>query len=252
MTTLEQQIHALREQYHLNQTAGQSRVAIDDCRGIHERFSKFAERLKELQRQTTALAVLPADAPESMDLTEAFLDQRSKVEASVKSFVQVWRKNKNLARQDDALDNAQKALQHLTEQLSEKVDSCWKAWTEQLFNSCVVEKAILENQRDIPGLEKIYSEYVELQKKFITLARTVPSTVWPLEELMDLVVRMREVRDRMTLNLPENVKRFFMLLNQRRTSGCVSLSALDKDTFGWLLDNNMLDQFVVERSRKLF
>lgn len=252
MSSLEHKVYALREQFELNRSAGELRTAIDDCQEIYERFASLSERLVLLQRQSSSIAALPVDAPETLDLKEEFHGQISKALASLGGFFEVWRKNKQISRQDDSLENSRVALESLVVQLESKLDSCWKKWTEQLYSQCMVEKVILDSQREIPGSERIYDEYVELQGKFRSLAKQVPETVWPLRDLMDLKNRMEQIRGEMQLDLPENVKRFFKILNQRGRSAGVLLSEMDKDTFCWLLENDLLGQFSIERSRKLF
>ncbi|RCM97822.1 hypothetical protein PA17_01684 [Pseudomonas aeruginosa] len=252
MSSLEQKVHSLREQFKLNSSARELGAAIDDCQDIYGRFSSLSERLALLQRQSSSIAALPVDAPENLDLKESFQQQISKTLASFGGFFEVWQKNKQASRQDDSLENSRVALENLVVQLEGKLESCWNKWTEQLYSQCMVEKVILDSQREIPGCERLYDEYIELQGKFKSLARQVPETVWPLRDLMDLKNRMEQIRGQMQFELPESVKRFFKILNQRgRTTG-VPLSEMDKDTFCWLLEHDLLGQFSVERSRKLF
>lgn len=252
MSSLEQKVYALREQFELNRSAGELRTAIDDCQEIYERFVSLSERLVLLQRQSSSIGALPVGAPELLDLKAEFKEQVSTSLASLGVFFEVWRKNKQVSRQDDSLENSRVALESLVVRLESKIDSCWKKWTEQLYSQCMVEKVILDSQREIPGSERVYSDYIELQGRFKDLAKQVPETVWPLRDLMDLKNRMEQVRGEMQLDLPENVKRFFKLLNQRGRSTGVPLSEMDKDTFCWLLEHDLLGQFSVERSRKLF
>jgi len=252
VSSLEQKIYALREQFELNRSAGEMRTAIDDCQGIYEKFSSLSERLALLQRQSSSIAALPVDAPETLDLKEGFQQQISKTLASFGGYFEVWQKNKQASRQDDSLENSRVALENLVVQLESKLKSCWIKWTEQLYSQCMVEKVILDSQREIPGCERLYDEYVELQGRFKSLARQVPETVWPLRNLMDLKNQMEQIRGQMQFELPESVKRFFKMLNQRGRSAGVLLSEMDKDTFCWLLENDLLRQFTIERSRKLF
>ncbi|HBO4327364.1 TPA: hypothetical protein L4U63_005451 [Pseudomonas aeruginosa] len=252
MSGLEQKVYALREQFKLNRSAGELRTAIDDCQEIYERFAALSERLVLLQRQSSSIAALPVDAPELLNFKEEFQEQISKALASLGIFFEVWRNNKQESRQDDSLENARVALENLVVRLESKIDSCWKKWTEQLYSQCMVEKVILNSQREIPGSERVYSDYVELLGRFRGLAKQVPETVWPLRDLMDLKNRMEQVRGEMQLDLPENVKRFFKILNQNGRSTGVPLSEMDKGTFCWLLEHDLLGQFSVERSRKIF
>lgn len=252
MSSLEQKVYALREQFELNSSAGELRTAIDDCQDIYERFVPLSERLDLLQRQSSSIGALPDDAPELLDLKAEFKEQISTALTSLGFFFEVWRKNKQFSRQDDSLENSRVALENLVVRLESKIGSCWKKWTEQLYSQCMVEKVILDSQREIPGSERVYSDYVELLGKFRGLAKQVPETVWPLRDLMDVKNRMEQVREEMQLDLPENVKRFFKILNQSGRSTGVPLSEMDKDTFCWLLEHDLLGQFSVERSRKLF
>jgi len=252
VNNLEQKVYALREQFELNSSARELGAAIVDCQDIYDKFSSLSERLALLQRQISSIAALPVDAPETLDLKEGFQQQISKTLASFGGYFEVWQKNKQASRQDDSLENSRVALENLVVQLEGKLESCWSKWTDQLYSQCMVEKVILDSQREMPGCEHLYDEYVELQREFKSLARQVPETVWVLRNLMDLKNKMEQVRGKMQFDLPENVKRFFKILNQRGRSAGVLLSEMDKDTFCWLLENNLLGQFSVERSRKLF
>ncbi|HBP1357762.1 TPA: hypothetical protein L5T54_000680 [Pseudomonas aeruginosa] len=252
MSSLEQKINVLRERISLNRSVGDSRIAIDDCKEIFERFSGLSEKLVLLRRQSSSIAALPDDAPELLDLKNEFQDQIYKALASLGVFFEVWKNYKQSSRQDDSLENSRIALENLVVRLENKLESCWKLWTEQLYSQCMVEKVILDSQREIPGFEHLYDDYVKLQGDFKGLAKRVPETVWPLDDLMKLKKRMEQLRDEMQLDLPENVKRFFKILNQRGRSAGVLLSEMDKDTFCWLLEHDLLGQFSVERSRKLF
>ncbi|ANI32653.1 hypothetical protein AA098_03705 [Pseudomonas sp. JY-Q] len=252
MSSLEQRVSVIRERISLNRSAGNSRIAIEDCKEIYERFSSLSERLALLRRQSSSIAALPDDAPELLSLKDDFKDQIHKVQASLGAFLEVWRKCKQSSRQDDSLENARVALEDLVLRLEGKIESSWKSWVGQLYSQCMVEKVILESQREIPGFEHVYAGYVKLDGEFKVLAKKVPETVWPLDDLVKIKKRMEQIRDEMQLDLPENVKRFFKVLNQRGRIKGVLLSEMDKDTFCWLLEHDLLDQFSVERSRKLF
>lgn len=252
MTSLEQKVHSLREQFELNSSARELGLVISDCQDIYERFSSLSERLSVLQRQSSSIAALPHDAPETLDMKQDFQQQISKALASFRGFFEVWQRSKQASRQDDSLDNSRVALESLVIQLERKVESCWNKWTAQLYSQCMVEKVILDSQREIPGCERLYDEFVELQGRFKALARQVPENAWGLRDLLELKNQMEQIRGQMQFDLPESVKRFFKVLNLRGRSGGVLLSEMDTETFGWLREHDLLGQFSIERSRKLF
>ncbi|MDV5100037.1 hypothetical protein RYH74_22455 [Pseudomonas sp. LSJ-87] len=250
MTALEQQIKTLRNEYLLGQSAGQSRESIEDCKHIYERFHNVASSLKAMAANTAVLRALPADAPEFMQLSSELQEQCSKAIGSLNEFIGVWSQKKSAARQDDALDNAQVALEKLTTQLEEKVLSCWKAWTSKLDSLSRVEQVMLDTQRGIPGVDKFYTEYVALRKKFLAEAKQIPETVWNIQELNKLAVRMQELRDQMNFDLPADVGLFFNQLNQPGSLGQVPLSIMTWEAFQWLQEHDLLGKFTV--SRKAF
>ena len=250
MTSLEQQIKMLRNEYLLGQSAGQSRESVEDCKHIYERFQNVSSSLKAMAANAAVLRALPADAPELMQLSSELQEQCSKAIASLNAFICVWLQKKSAARQDDALDNAQVALEKLTAQLEEKVLSCWRAWVSKLDSLSRVEQVMLNTQRGIPGVDKFYTEYVALRKKFLAEAKQIPETVWNIQELNKLVVRMQELRDQMDFDLPADVGRFFNQLNQPGSLGQAPLSFMTREAFQWLQEHDLLGQFTV--SRKAF
>lgn len=250
MITLEQQIKSLRSEHLLSKSAGQSRESIADCKHIYERFQDIASRLKALVANSAVLKALPADSPELMELSSELQEQCNKAIASLNAFISVWSQKKSAARQDDALDNAQVALEKLTTQLEEKVLSCWKAWTSHLDSLSRVEQVMLDTQRGIPGVDKFYTEYVALRKRFLAEAKQIPDTVWKIQDLNKLAVRMQELRDQMDFDLPADVGRFFNQLNQPGSLGQAPLSFMTREAFQWLQEHDLLGQFTV--SRKAF
>lgn len=250
MSALEQQIRNLRSEQLLSQSAGQSRESIEDCKHIYERFQDIASRLKAMVANAAVLKALPADAPELTQLSEELQEQCSKALASLKLFIGVWSQKKSAARQDDALDNAQAALEKLTTQLEEKVLSCWKAWTSQLDSRSRVEQVMLDTQRGIPGVDNFYTEYVALRKRFLAEAKQIPDTVWKIQDLNKLAARMQELRGQMDFDLPADVSLFFNKLNQPGSLGQAPLSFMTQEAFRWLQEHDLLGQFTV--SRKAF
>lgn len=250
MSVLEQQIKSLRSEQLLSQSAGQSRESIEDCKHIYERFQDIASSLKAMVANAVVLKALPADAPELMQLTSELQEQCSKALVSLKLFIDVWSQKKSAARQDDTLNNAQVALGKLTTQLEEKVLSCWKAWTSQLDSLSRVEQVMLDTQRGIPGVDKFYTEYVALRKRFLAEARQIPDTVWKIEDLNKLAARMQELRDQMDFDLSADVGRFFNQLNQPGSLGQAPLYFMTQEVFQWLQEHDLLGQFTV--SRKAF
>ncbi|WP_223534637.1 hypothetical protein [Pseudomonas sp. GL-B-16] len=250
MSMLEQQIQSLRSEQLLSQSAGQSRESIEDCKHIYERFQNIASSLKDMVANAAVLKALPADAPESMQLSAELQEQCGKATISLKAFNDVWSQKKSAARQDDALDNAQVALGKLTTALEEKVMSCWKTWVAQLDSLCRVEQVMLDTQRGIPGVDRFYAEYVALRKQFLAQAKQVPETVWSIQELKKLAERMQQVRDQMDFELPADVGLFFNQLNQLGSLGRAPLSMMTLEAFQWLQEHDLLGQFTV--SRKAF
>ena len=250
MSMLEQQIQSLRSEQLLSQSAGQSRESIEDCKHIYERFQNIASSLKDMVANAAVLKALPADAPESMQLSAELQEQCGKATISLKAFNDVWSQKKSAARQDDALDNAQVALGKLTTALEEKVMSCWKTWVAQLDSLCRIEQVMLDTQRGIPGVDRFYTEYVALRKQFLAQAKQVPETVWSIQELKKLAERMQQVRDQMDFELPEDVGLFFNQLNQLGSLGRAPLSMMTVEAFQWLQKHDLLGQFTV--SRKAF
>lgn len=250
MSMLEQQIRSLRSEQLLSQSSGQSSKSIEDCKHIYGRFQDAASSLKNMVASAAVLKALPADAPESIQLSTELQEQCSKAIASLKTFIGVWSQKKSAARQDDALDNAQAALGALTAQLEEKVMSCWKAWTAQLDSSCRVEQVMLDSQRGIPGVENFYTEYVALRKQFLAQAKKMPETVWSIQDLRKMADRMGQLREQMDFDLPVDVSHFFNQINQVGSLGRTPLSTMTLEAFKWLQDHDLLGQFTV--SRKAF
>lgn len=250
MSPIEQQIRALRSEQQLSQSSERSREAIEDCKHIYARFQDIANSLKARKVTTEVLKALPQDAPETMRFSSEMLLQCGKAIMSLKEFLDVWQQKKSGALQDDALDNAHGVLAELDSQLKEKVQSCWKAWTTQLDNSCRVEQVLLDTQRGVPVVDKFYTEYVDSQIKFIAGIRRLPENVWVIQELEMLAANMRRAHERMVFDLHPDVSSFFKYLNQPGNKAQAPLSMLTPETLQWLMKNEQLGQYTI--SRKLY
>ncbi|KFX68200.1 hypothetical protein TMS3_0120180 [Pseudomonas taeanensis MS-3] len=247
MSPLEHQIQSLRSEQQLRQSSEQSHEAIKDCKFIHARFQDIANSLKAKKHVTEVLKALPQDAPEAMQLSAETQQQCNKAITTLNVFAAVWQQKKSAALQDDALDNAHAVLEDLDSQLEKKVWSCWKAWTTQLDNSCRVEQVLLDTQRGIPGVDQFYTEYVALRAKLMAGTKILPENVWVIQDLAKLAENMRQVHEQMVFDLPVDVSNFFKYLNQSGNRAQAPLSMLTLETLQWLMENEQLGQYTVNR-----
>lgn len=250
MIPLDQQIQALRSEQQLRQSSVQSHEAINDCKFIHARFQNIANSLKAKKDVIEVLKALPQDAPEAMQLSIDTQQQCNKAIINLKEFAAVWQIKKSACLQDNALDNAHAVLEDLDSKLEEKIQSCWKAWTTQLENSCRVEQILLDTQRGVPGVDQFYTEYVGLRTKLMTGTKKLPENVWVIQDLARLAENMRQVHLQMIFDLPADVSSFFKYVNQSGNKSQAPLSMLTVETLQWLIDNDQLGQYTV--SRKLY
>ena len=252
MRTLEQQLISLREQYQLSRSAGKAHEAIKDCGEIFSRLKPVIEALSVAVKHRSVLESLPEDAPERIDFDENLQRLRNLAASSLARFLQAWTSHKSEARQDDSLNAVEESLRQLSLCIDERLQSCWISWIGSLRDTFIVEQVILDTQRDIPGLERSYTRYVELQKQFKTLATQVPGAVSSLNDLQLIAKEMHAERGRMKFDLPQEVDAFFKRLNQHGGGGKVPLSEVSPQIFDWLSEQGLLANFTIERSRKLY
>lgn len=248
METLNKQIALLEEQLQLNQKADDARHILGEYKAIFDPLSKVDSSLKTVLDYYKTLQVLPEDAPKKMAFSGEVKDAAKKTIFILKAFTERWKKEEHEARQGNDLANAKQSLESLSLFCQGEVERCWLGWVNFLESLVRLEEVLLQSQKNIPGMEEIFSGFVKARSRFRELVEELPTDPDVIYELKILREKMIKLKGKMNFDLPQDVSIFFKDLDIYNSK--VSLSSLTPGVLKWLSENNMLGEFVVSRKGK--
>jgi hypothetical protein len=246
MSTLKEQLQSVRTQLELGKKAEESKHIISECEVIYQRLAKPQVKLRKLIADFEMLRLLPEEYVQTLTSSEEVANQSAKCRHSVESFKALWETKNYQARGDDELANAEAGLERLVESLGQAVRECWNLWVEQITSRVAVEHIKLESQKSLPGLDKVYSSYVESQDRLNGLIKRIPSEPITIDTINSLCERMVELKSKMQWDVDPEVAAFFDRLD-RDPQGKVPLSLLSAKVMAWPEGQGYLDQFVIQR-----
>ena len=248
MTTLSQQIVQLQEQLKLNQQAYNARHILGEYEAIRSPLSKVGNSLRTMFDHYKILQNLPEDTPEKMVFSAEIKESAKNTLFVLRAFAELWQQNEHEARQGNDLANATQSLESLTAACLGEVGHCWHNWVSYLESYVALEDILLQSQKNIPGLEVTYTNFVKSRNRFRELINQLPQSSGVINELQQLTTTMQDLKGEMQFDLPEEVSAFFKELDAPNRN--VSVSALTPEVFEWLHSHNLLGEYVVSRRRR--
>lgn len=245
MVTLNKQIGLLNEQLQLSQQADNARHILEQYDLIRTPLFDGNDSLKTLYNQSLVLQNLPEDAPQKMEFSDEVRGTAKLALSTLQTFTDRWQSEGHEARQGNDLSSATNSLNGLVSTATTEVDQCWKSWKESLSTLVALEDVLLESQKNIPGLEAIYKDFVKNRDEFRALVAKFPKDVMAIQRLQQLRDSLLQLKAKMQFDLPPEVAIFFKQLDSLTRK--VSLSSMTPEVFEWLRLNNLIDAYVVSR-----
>jgi hypothetical protein len=249
MSTLKEQLQSVKNELELGKKAEESKHIIEECEVIYQRLVKPHDKLRRLIAEFKILQLLPDELVQVLKSSEDIANQSAKCMHSIESFKALWETKKHQARSHDELANAEASLETLVETFGQAVRECWNIWVEQITSRVAVENIKLESQKNLPGLDKVYRNYVESQNQLNGLIKRIPNEPTAIDTINGLCERMVELKSKMQWDVDPEVAAFFDRLD-RDPLGKVPLSLLSAKVMAWLEEQGYLDQFVIQRRGK--
>lgn len=248
MATLKKQIALIEEELNLNKQANDAQHILGEYETIRESLSKVETSIKNMFNYYQVLQVLPEDAPEKMVFSVEIKEAAKNAKFILKTFADRWQQEEHKARQGNDLANATQSLEALFLSCKAEIERCWQSWVGVLDMDVRLEDALLQSQRNIPGLEETHNEFIKARSRFRELIEQLPNDKSVITELTQLRKKMTDLKGQMQFDLPEDVSNFFKELDAFNRH--VSLALVTPNVLEWLQAKNMLNEYVVSRKRK--
>ncbi|QLG85088.1 hypothetical protein HZL08_13855 [Enterobacter roggenkampii] len=274
MSTLRQQLAEMQKQLDLSVQASKATQIIEKCGIVISKTDTVAEHYGRLKYQYPALQSLPSDL--RVNWRE---DQRNELKNAANSVYNLlsqwsrWLNNQTQVAatantqapdepldetltmqeptaydiiQNDSLTNCVSQALSLHRTLSDQLKNAWEEWLQILYQQIQVDSKTLDAQQKLDKLKEIAEEYLSLRDKFDTLIQPLPENGERVTQIRAMAEHLNTLRGMMKTDWPEAVQNFLDRINgpQRNKP---TLSALTKEVFEWLRDEDMLEDFVITR-----
>lgn len=246
MPTLKEQIQSVKNELEWCKKADQAKHIIEECGLIYDRLVKPHEKLRRLILEFNILHRLPDEYIEGLKSSEDIANQGAKCMHSLQRFKALWEAKQHQARSHDELANAETSLEMLVDAFGKAIRESWDLWVEQITSRVAVEDIKLESQRSLPGLERVYSDYVVSQNQLKGILKRIPSEAAAIDTIKSLCEQMVALKSKMQWDVDPEIADFFDRLD-RAPLGKIPLSLLSRKVIAWLEEQGYLDQFVIQR-----
>lgn len=244
MTTLKTQLAGLREQYQLKEQLQSMQDVYEQYRTIRDRLLDVAEPLQKACAQLKVLKTLP-EMQEQLDFQEnaaTFFGIRAELQALTASF-----KESGERIEQNGLGELLVRLAGVHDRISEKVGQAWAAFVAELEARAVLAPVFLEQQKTL-GNTMAYTNYRNALDNFNRQKTSAPDSLAVVKKLQGYCDEMVELKKGMEFNAPDDVLRFFDVLDKQHQA---SLALLTPEVLSWLKEKALLQSFNVTRKRMI-
>ncbi|EPI1301080.1 TPA: hypothetical protein PIU55_005492 [Klebsiella quasipneumoniae subsp. quasipneumoniae] len=244
MTTLKTQLAGLREQYQLKEQLQSMQDVYEQYRTIRDRLLDVAEPLQKACAQLKVLKTLP-ELQEQLDFQEnaaTFFGIRAELQALTASF-----KESGERIEQNGLGELLVRLAGVHDRISEKVGQAWAAFVAELEARAVLAPVFLEQQKTL-GNTMAYTNYRNALDNFNRQKTSAPDSLAVVKKLQGYCDEMVELKKGMEFNAPDDVLRFFDVLDKQHQA---SLALLTPEVLSWLKEKALLQSFNVTRKRMI-
>lgn len=242
MSTLKQQISQLREQFQLKKQVKQDDNVYEKYRQVRDELYSVATPLKATITTLGVIARLPSPLSNIVIDTDA-KDKIEDAEAALKEFTQQFQTLNDDAQQKGRLGETVEKLASVQTTFSEKTESNWQTFIDDLESQQMLEPVFLEQQKTL-GFHRIYSEYRTALDNFNRQKAMGPTAPAVVKKLQEYCTQMVQLKGQMEFKAPPSVLAFFQELDR---SNRAPLTLLTPEVVSWLAEKEMLPAFNVTR-----
>ena len=220
--------------------------AIVEYEVISNKLTPFIEELASLTIKLNVVDSMPENFNEihydDVDLEMLFSGKKNS-----EQLYSDWQLMDYSVRQEESFANTVDITSSINQLIEHKIKDNWDAWINELTGTFSVSPALLETQKDIPGLSGIYTEYNRYLLKFNSIASSIPDNNTAIHSLIEHAERLRGLLEQMDFNVPESVKKLFNRLNQGYGNSSAPLNMITQEVMDWLIETGEINNFVVRR-----
>lgn len=245
MTKLAEQVGEIDHEIEIGRSNQEHKVALDTYAAI---LNISIQTLDDIQKAIQQRGVLnaqlsikeaPGFAGEEFKKRQTALTCLNELEAA-------WQESDYKVKQSGEFSKFTTAIKNYGDTLAQHTLKMFETWVEDADSQISVPQAILDLQRNLPGLRELVTIYDREYANFKAWSRRIPGAV-EAQQLLATIKEIKTVTSKMDPDVPEPVKQFFdALQNASGTSGA-PLRLLTDDVVKWLGDHGQTENYVIRR-----
>lgn len=246
MSELLGQIEELGTELQQVINCSEHKQAIEEYEVISGKLTPLIQDLASLIAKLHVIDSLPEN------FNEIFYDdlEKEKLTSGKKNVEQLyndWQVMDYSIRQEESFANTVDITSSINQLIEYKIRANWNAWISELTSTFSISPALLETQKDIPGLSGIYTDYNRYRLEFDLIASGIPDNNTTILSLIEYAEKLRGLLDQMDFNVPDGVKKLFGRLNQGYGNSSAPLNMITQEVMDWLIETGEINNFVVRR-----
>ncbi len=245
MNLMQKQMSELTEQFDTLLSSSENKIILDEYNVISSHLDDIEITLSSSYSERKNLENLP-DGFSVNDLNNEEKEQYDIANTCVHDFSLKWHELDYEVRQGNTLDDMKLSLEKLVNLISVRNKSIWSSWVADLQTSFDIVDSVLETHENIPSFKSSIKSYRIKKNLFEESVKSIALDKKSIDEHIVLVEELRDLKESMDFDLPQDVKEFFKKISNIRFGTVVTLKDLTPDVIEWLTNNNALDNYVIK------
>ena len=185
------------------------------------------------------------------ELTSEELDLAHSALSGIDVFVSRWEEleEKHSIIQEDTRSDTKDGIAGFIKALSDRTNSEYKKWKDQLLSEVHISDADLELQENAPDLIENAKNYKTLHELFVQKIDSEPLTTETVEDLKNSHLKLLKIKDKMAFDYPEDVIKLFQKLNSIGSQGRAPVRMLTKEVLEWMEECEQTSHFYIIDAR---
>lgn len=246
MSELLDQINALETELQQVIDSSEHKFVITEYSSISDKLSKIENRLSNVVMQKEIITKLPSN----FGIIAYSDDEEGKLNSAnscMDALIKEWQELDFEIAQKETLANTIKSIEEINSVVSFKYNRVWQEWIGELRAAFSISEALLETQKNIPHLAKVYSDYKKWSSQFEVLESSIPSDKSVIISLSDLSKELGKLLAEMDFDVPNDVRKLFDYLKSRYSNPTAPLDMITSEVMEWLVETGEINNFVVKR-----